>query len=75
MASLSLVVSTVSNTGIVVDGNEIGNFVSLEAWSEIVASVGMLLGRLSIYPVLITAAGIGRWLGRLRPHKSIGESF
>ena len=75
VGSLSLVVSIVSNTGVVVDGDQIGNFVSLSAWSEIVAGVGMLLGRLSIYPALITAAGFGRWVGRLRPHKSIGESF
>lgn len=72
IATLSMVLSIVSNTGIVLDGDQVGNFVSLSGWSEIVAAIGMLLGRLSIYPVLITIAGLGRWLARLRPHRSIG---
>ena len=72
VASLSLVLSIVSNTGVLLSGGEISNTVSLSGWSEIVGAVGMLLGRLSIYPVLITAAGFGRWVSRLRPHRSIG---
>jgi len=73
VASLSLVLSLASNTGVVLDGGQISNTVSLSEWSEIVAAIGMLLGRLSIYPVLITVAGISRWIRRSRPHQSIGE--
>ena len=75
VASLSLVVSIVSNTGVLLSEGEITNTVSLSGWSEVVASVGMLLGRLSIYPVLITVAGFGRWVSRLRPHRSIGAEY
>ena len=72
IATLSLVLSIVSNTGVIVDGGQVTNVVSLSNWSDVVAAIGMLLGRLSIYPVLITMAGLGRWLSRLRPHRSIG---
>ena len=72
IGSLSVVVSLVSNTGVVLDDGVAGNAVSLSGWSQVVASVGMLLGRLSIYPVLISFAGLIRWFGRLRPRQGIG---
>lgn len=72
VATLSLAVSIVSNSGVLLDGTQVTNTVALSGWSQIVAAFGMLLGRLSIYPVLITAAGFGRWIARLRPHDRIG---
>lgn len=72
VASLTLVVSVVSNSGIVVSEGQATNLVDLSQWSELVAATGMLLGRLSIYPVLVTAAGVGRWIGRHKPHLRSG---
>lgn len=72
MATLSFALNLVSNVGYLVDGDELRAHVELSGWSTVIASFGMLLGRLSIYPVLLTLAGIGRWLRRVRPHRSIG---
>ena len=75
IATLSFVVAILSNVGVVLDGGQVTNHVSLAGWSQIVAIFGMLLGRLSIYPVLIAIAGFSRWLGRLRPHRTAGASI
>lgn len=75
IATLSFVVAILSNVGVVLDGGQVTNHVSLASWSQIVAIFGMLLGRLSIYPVLIAIAGFSRWLGRLRPHRTAGASI
>ena len=72
VGKLSFTVGLVSNVGLAIDGDAVTPFVPLNGWSQLVAGVGMVLGRLSIYPVLITAAGIVRWVERLRPHRKIG---
>jgi trk system potassium uptake protein TrkH len=72
IATLSFAVGLVSNVGILVNGAELQSHVELSGWTESVASFGMLLGRLSIYPVLLTLAGVGRWLSRLRRGRAIG---
>lgn len=72
VASLTLSLSIVSNTGVFVEDGNLASVVELSAWSEIVAAFGMLLGRLSIYPVLITIAGVGRWARRRQPHRHTG---
>ncbi len=72
LATLSFALGIVSNVGVLVDGDEIAQHVELSGWSKLVASFGMLLGRLSIYPVLLTIGGFFRWLNRLKPHKVIG---
>jgi len=72
IGTLTFALGLVSNVGLLVNGDQIQNHVELSGWTEIVASFGMLLGRLSIYPVLLTVAGLGRWLSRLRPHRAIG---
>ena len=72
IATLTLVLAMVSNTGVVLDDGVVGNVVALSGWSQFIAGFGMLLGRLSIYPVLVTVGGLGRWLGRRRPSRSIG---
>ncbi len=72
VASLSFALALVSNFGVLVDGGEITQHVTLSRWTEAIASFAMLLGRLSIYPVLITVAGFFRFAGRLRPHRTIG---
>ena len=73
IATLSFAVGLVSNVGVLVNGTELQAHVELSGWTESVASFGMLLGRLSIYPVLLTMAGLGRWLSRLRAGQAIGE--
>lgn len=73
IATCSFAVGLVSNIGVLVNGNQLQSHVSLSGWTELVASFGMLLGRLSIYPVLLTLTGLGRWLGRLRPARAIGH--
>lgn len=73
IATSSFAVGLVSNIGVLVNGDELQSHVELSGWTELIASFGMLLGRLSIYPVLLTIAGLGRWLSRLRPGQAIGE--
>jgi len=73
VGTLSFSVGLVSNVGVLVNGDQLQSHVALSGWTESIASFGMLLGRLSIYPVLLTIAGIGRWISRLRPGQSIGE--
>ncbi len=73
IATTSFAVGLVSNIGVLVNGDELQSHVALSGWTESIASFGMLLGRLSIYPVLLTMAGLGRWLGRLRPGQAIGD--
>ena len=72
VGTLSFTLSLVSNVGILVDG-EITSLVRLSGWSEAVGAFAMLLGRLSIYPVLLTIIGFGRTLLRLRPKQAIGS--
>jgi trk system potassium uptake protein TrkH len=72
MGTLTFSLSLISNVGVVLTEDNIAAAVVLDRWSQTVAIVGMVLGRLSIYPVLVTVAGFGRWLGRFRPHRSIG---
>lgn len=72
VATLSFALALVSNVGVLVNGDELAQHVDLSGWTEIVASFAMLLGRLSIYPVLLTIAGVFRWIGRFKPHKAIG---
>ncbi len=74
MATLSFALNAVSNVGYFVDGSEVTSFVDPSGWTEIIAAFGMLLGRLSIYPVLLTVGGLGRWLARMKPHRAIGAS-
>jgi len=73
IATCSFAVGLVSNIGILVNGDQLQSHVALSGWTESIASFGMLLGRLSIYPVLLTVAGLGRWFGRLRRGQAIGE--
>lgn len=72
VATLTFALALVSNIGVLLNGDELQSHVDVSGWTEVVASFGMLLGRLSIYPVLLTVAGIGRWISRLRPHRAIG---
>ncbi len=72
IATGSFAIGLVSNIGILVNGDQLQSHVALSGWTESIASFGMLLGRLSIYPVLLTVAGLGRWFGRLRPGRAIG---
>ena len=72
IATLSFALNLVSNVGILVDGNQIRSHVDPSGWTTIIASFGMVLGRLSIYPVLLTISGLGRWISRIKPHRSIG---
>ncbi len=74
IATLSFALNSVSNVGYYVDGSELRSHVDQSGWTQLVAAMGMLLGRLSIYPVLLTISGVGRWLSRLRPRRSIGVS-
>ena len=73
VGTLSFSVGLVSNVGVLVNGDQLQSHVALSGWTESIASFGMLLGRLSIYPVLLTIAGVGRCVSRLRPGQSIGE--
>ncbi len=73
VATLTFVVSIVSNVGVVVVDGRVQNFVDLSGWTEVVSSFAMVMGRLSIYPVLITFAGLIRWLERRRPRRSVGS--
>lgn len=72
LATLSFALSLVSNVGVIVDDGQLVQHVELSSWTQIVASFAMVLGRLSIYPVLLTVAGFARWLRRFLPHKHIG---
>lgn len=74
VASLSFTIGIVSNVGVLVDGGNLAQHVNFSGWTELVASFGMLLGRLSIYPVLLTIGGFFRWVGRFKPHQSIGAN-
>lgn len=73
IGTCSFAVGLVSNIGVLVNGDQLQSHVDLSGWTESVAAFGMLLGRLSIYPVLLTIAGLGRWLARLRPAQAIGQ--
>lgn len=73
IATCSFAVGLVSNIGVLVNGDQLQSHVALSGWTEGIASFGMLLGRLSIYPVLLTVAGIGRWLSRHRPARAVGR--
>jgi trk system potassium uptake protein TrkH len=73
LGTLTMAVGLISNVGLVVDGAEISNFVELSDSSRAVAAFFMVLGRLSIYPVLLTIGGIVRWVGRAFPVR-IGEA-
>lgn len=72
VATLSFALALVSNVGVLVDGEKLVSHVELSGWTSAVGSFAMLLGRLSIYPVLLTIGGFVRWLNRLRPHGTIG---
>lgn len=72
VAAWSFSLGLISNVGVLVDGEQVVQHVSLSGWTEVVASFAMLLGRLSIYPVLLTIGGLFRWVGRLRPHRALG---
>ncbi len=74
IGTVSFALNAVSNVGYFVDGTQVRSHIDPSGWTQIIAAFGMLLGRLSIYPVLLTIAGVGRWLGRLRPHRTIGSS-
>lgn len=74
VATLSFALNSVSNVGYFVDGTEVKSFVDPSGWTELVAAFGMLLGRLSIYPALLTITGLGRWISRFKPHRSIGAT-
>lgn len=74
VATCSFAVGLVSNVGVLVNGTELQSHVDLSGWTESVAAFGMLLGRLSIYPVLLTIAGLGRWLSRFRPADTIAKN-
>ncbi len=70
VGTASFAVAIVSNAGVYVDNGTITSTVHLSSWSETIGMLGMLFGRLSIYPVLLTAAGVGRWLSRRRFRRS-----
>jgi len=72
IGTLSFALNSVSNVGLLIDGDQLRSHVDPSGWTALVASFGMLLGRLSIYPVLLTLSGVGRWLARIRPHEAIG---
>lgn len=72
VATLSFTLGLVSNVGVLANDGQLVQYVQLSGWTEIVASFAMLLGRLSIYPVLLTIAGFVRWIGRFKPRRSIG---
>ena len=72
VATLSFTIGLVSNVGVLVNGDQLSQHVELSSWTSIMAALAMLLGRLSIYPVLLTIAGFFRWLARFKPHKTIG---
>ena len=72
VGTLTFALSLVSNVGVLVDGDQVVSHVELSGYTEIIASFTMLLGRLSIYPVLLTVTGFARWMRRLLPHKHIG---
>ena len=73
IATASFAVGLVSNVGVLVNGDQLQSHVDLSGWTESIAAFGMLLGRLSIYPVLLTMAGVLRWVGRFRPAQAIGH--
>lgn len=74
IGTLSLSLSVLSNVGIALNGDRIDNVVLLGGWSQLVAAAGMVLGRMSIYPVLITASGFVRWLARFQPRRAAGSA-
>lgn len=71
MGALSITLAMVSNVGVYVDADSIESYVDLRGFSELIGALAMVLGRLSIYPVLITVAGFWRWLVRETP--SVGR--
>ncbi len=72
IATLSFTLGLVSNVGVLVHGDQVVQQVELSGWAKAVASFAMLLGRLSIYPVLLTIAGFFRWVSRFKPRRAIG---
>lgn len=70
--TLSASLALVSNLGIFVNGSELVAVVDWSPWSRAVAMVAMVLGRLSIYPVLVFIAGVVRTAERIRPHREAG---
>ncbi|NNC80865.1 MAG: TrkH family potassium uptake protein, partial [Acidimicrobiales bacterium] len=71
LGTLTMAIGLMSNVGLVVDGSELSNVVDLSDMSRAVAAFFMVLGRLSIYPVLLTIGGIGRWFRRARPARLV----
>ncbi len=65
VGKLTITLTMVSNVGVFIDGDSISAVVDLGGWSETVGGFAMVLGRLSIYPVLITITGLWRFLRRL----------
>lgn len=72
IGTLSFTLGLLSNVGVLVDDGQLIQHVELSGWTKLVACFAMLLGRLSIYPVLLTMTGFVRWLGRFKPRRSIG---
>ncbi len=72
VGTLSFALALVSNVGLLVDGGEVVQHVELNSWTKLTSCLFMVLGRLSIYPVLLTITGFARWLRRLLPHEHIG---
>lgn len=70
--TLSASLALVSNLGILVDRGELVAAVEWSPWTQLIGMVAMVLGRLSIYPVLIFVAGIIRTAERNRPHREAG---
>jgi len=71
VGTLTITLSMVSNVGVYVQDGSIQSVVDLGGWSELIGSVAMLLGRLSIYPVLITAAGAWRFFTRFHLRRRV----
>jgi len=65
VGKLTITLTMVSNVGVFIDGDSISAVVDLGGWSELIGGFAMVLGRLSIYPVLITITGIWRYLRRI----------
>ena len=70
VGTLTITLSMVSNVGVYVQDGSIRSVVDLGGWSELIGGIAMMLGRLSVYPVLITVAGVWRFLARIdRPRR------
>lgn len=70
IGTLTISLSMVSNVGVYVQDGSVQSVVDLGGWSELIGGIAMVLGRLSIYPVLITVAGVWRLVSRLdRPRR------